>query len=169
MDQTGWSSNDTAVYTEVMLDHVSVNNYPQFVEFTAVMSYVWSPAGHNSIIVISSLKIITPILIGQLSSCLWLVESSSRRSHWTDVECDDYKLIGIGSFVIISQAEEFSLVRCNAHIVLSLSLGFGSWPAIVSLLRHEPQDRSKTWQPGEKTRSEETSGAGVILFNCWWI
>ena len=40
MDQTGWSSNDTAVYTEVMLDNVSVNNYPQFVEFTAVMSYV---------------------------------------------------------------------------------------------------------------------------------
>ena len=25
---------------EVMLDNVSVNNYPQFVEFTAVMSYV---------------------------------------------------------------------------------------------------------------------------------
>ena len=62
MDQTGWSSNDTAVYTEVMLDNVSVNNYPQFVEFTAVMSYVWSPAGHNSIIVISSLKIITPVV-----------------------------------------------------------------------------------------------------------
>ena len=42
MDQTVWSSNDTAVYTdiEVMLDNVSVNNYPQFVEFTAVMSYV---------------------------------------------------------------------------------------------------------------------------------
>ena len=43
MDQTAWSSNYTAVYTDtskVMLDNVSVNNYPQFVEFTAVMSYV---------------------------------------------------------------------------------------------------------------------------------
>ena len=73
---------------------VSVNNYPQFVEFTAVMSYVWSPVGHNSIIVISSLKIITP-LANSVSGSDWsraaqedLIEQmlSVMITNWSELD-----------------------------------------------------------------------------------
>ena len=49
-------------------------------------------------------------------------------------------------------------LQCTHCITLSLShsLGFGSCLAIVSLLRHEPQDRSKTWQ-------ERLGGGGEII------
>ena len=58
------------------------------------MSYVWSPVGHNSIIVISSLKIITP-LANSVSGSDWsraaqedLIEQmlSVMITNWSELD-----------------------------------------------------------------------------------